>query len=318
MSAQDGGIKVSVFMLTYNHEASLSRALKSVFDQQHNFSFEVIIGDDRSTDGTRQIIADYQQKYPGVIKAILNRRNIGVSRNAINVFKACKGDYIAILDGDDYWTDTSKLKRQIDFLESNPDFVLSCHRYEKYLVEEERFDDDHAWPEFFVSNPDGFELNPSQFFTHWFTQPLTVVFRRVSLDIKEIDDYKNFKDVHLFFHLLNKGRGFVHGFFGAVYTIHSKGLWNGLTTYKKLRSDFIVLDELIKKNKNNKALQWAYADALIRLYNLSLSTYKYPGLSPEVIWIKYKKYLFERSSIGYLWKLIEEQNALIARMASAS
>jgi glycosyltransferase involved in cell wall biosynthesis len=178
------------------------------------------------------------------------------------VLENCSGEYIAMLDGDDRWDDPFKLKKQIEFLDNHQDYILSCHRYHKYLLDEQRFDEDYMWPDFFISNPNGFPLDSEKFYSHWFTQTLTVVFRRSALDIKEIKSYRHFKDVHLIYSLLKRGKGYVHSFFGAVYNIHHKGIWNGMSEYNKIKNDFHTLDEIIKKDGYVKHLSQIHFDKL--------------------------------------------------------
>ena len=117
-------------MVTYNHEKYISQAIESVLMQKTNFPFQLIIGEDCSTDGTRDIVKKYAEAYPDKIKTILNPHNIGPLRNAEQVFKACTGKYIAMLEGDDYWTDPYKLQKQVDFLEANPDHGLVHTKYD--------------------------------------------------------------------------------------------------------------------------------------------------------------------------------------------
>lgn len=119
---------VSVWMITYNHEKFLAEALDSVLMQKTNFPFEIVIGEDCSTDGTRAILKDYESKYPNIIKPIYQEKNVGAMRNAYEfALPQCKGKYIACLEGDDYWTDPLKLQKQIDFLESNSEFSACAH-----------------------------------------------------------------------------------------------------------------------------------------------------------------------------------------------
>ena len=115
---------VSVFMMAYNHEKYISEAIEGVLMQNTNFDFDIVIGEDCSTDNTRQIILDYQRKYPGKFKLLLHKENIGAMANQQAVFSACTGKYIAICEGDDYWTDPYKLQKQVDFLEDNNGFVI--------------------------------------------------------------------------------------------------------------------------------------------------------------------------------------------------
>jgi glycosyltransferase involved in cell wall biosynthesis len=114
-------------MVTYNHEKYIAQAIESVLMQQVNFTYELIIGEDCSTDRTREIVADYQKRYPHIIRALLHDTNQGISGNVALVGGAARGQYRAALDGDDYWTSPDKLQRQVDFLDSNPDFVLCFH-----------------------------------------------------------------------------------------------------------------------------------------------------------------------------------------------
>lgn len=117
------GIKVSVYMLTYNHKEYIGQAIESVLMQKTDYSYELVIGDDASTDGTQDILRDYQKKYPDIIKLILRNKNIGGLKNAVDVRRHCRGEYLAVLEGDDFWIDENKLQKQIDFLEGNKDYI---------------------------------------------------------------------------------------------------------------------------------------------------------------------------------------------------
>ncbi|MEN9919885.1 MAG: Spermidine N(1)-acetyltransferase [Bacteroidota bacterium] len=119
---------VSVFMLAYNHENFIKQAIEGIVTQKTNFSFELIIGEDCSTDNTRNLCIEYRNKYPEIIKLILPEKNLGAAANSVNVLNACKGKYIAFCEGDDYWTDPNKLQKQVDFMESNPDYSIIYHR----------------------------------------------------------------------------------------------------------------------------------------------------------------------------------------------
>lgn len=115
---------VSICMITYNHEKFISYALNSVLMQKVDFEYEIIIGEDCSTDDTRRIILEYYKKYPCKIKLILQKKNVGPVKNEYEVLSKCSGKYIAFLEGDDYWTDEYKLQKQIDFLETNSDYGM--------------------------------------------------------------------------------------------------------------------------------------------------------------------------------------------------
>lgn len=119
---------VSVATIAYNVEKWLPECIESVLMQQTNFKVELVIGEDCSTDSTRSIALAYQKKYPDIIRVLLPAKNQGLTPNSVATQNACRGKYIALLDGDDYWTDPMKLQRQIEFLEANPDYAGSGHQ----------------------------------------------------------------------------------------------------------------------------------------------------------------------------------------------
>lgn len=121
-------VKLSVMMITYNHERFIAQAIESVLAQRANFDYEIVIGEDLSTDNTRGIVVDFGRRYPGRIVPFLRRRNIGAMRNFTETIGACRGEYLAFLEGDDYWTSPDKLQKQVDFLDAHPDRAISCHR----------------------------------------------------------------------------------------------------------------------------------------------------------------------------------------------
>lgn len=120
-------MKVSVHMITYNHAPFIVQAIESVLMQQVNFAYELVIGEDCSTDGTRAIIEDYQRRHPDKIRLLLREHNVGAAQNDIEVYFACQGQYIAWLEGDDYWTAPDKLQKQVDFLDTHPEYVACFH-----------------------------------------------------------------------------------------------------------------------------------------------------------------------------------------------
>lgn len=121
-------IMVSVVCLTYNHEKYLRAALESVISQITNFSYEVIIGDDCSSDNSANIIREFEKKYPNIIKAVCREKNVGSSENERDLYSRTKGKYAILLETDDFWIDRKKLQKQVDFLESNPDYFEVAHR----------------------------------------------------------------------------------------------------------------------------------------------------------------------------------------------
>ncbi|MGY5850382.1 glycosyltransferase [Salegentibacter sp. F14] len=117
-------IYVSVFVLTYNQEEFIGQTIESILDQETNFKIQLVIGEDCSTDDTRRICEKYEIDYPELIKLLPSKKNHGLIKNFIRTYKECEGKYVAICDGDDYWTDPLKLQKQVDFLESNSDYSI--------------------------------------------------------------------------------------------------------------------------------------------------------------------------------------------------
>lgn len=115
---------VSVWMITYNHAAYVARAIASVLAQQTDFSFELVIGDDASTDTTAEICEELARAHPDIIRFERNQQNIGMQQNVLATLNRCAGTYVAMLEGDDEWTDPAKLAKQVRILRDDPGLVL--------------------------------------------------------------------------------------------------------------------------------------------------------------------------------------------------
>lgn len=120
-------MKISACIITYNHELFIEDCIKGALNQNIDFDYEIIIGEDCSTDNTFAICERYALEYPDKIKLFRGEKNLGLSGNWIESLKACSGDYIAICEGDDYWTDPNKLKLQLDALTKSNKYVFSFH-----------------------------------------------------------------------------------------------------------------------------------------------------------------------------------------------
>ena len=122
--------KLSVVLITYNHGKYIREALDGILMQKVSFPYEIVVGDDCSTDDTQAILKEYAEKNPDKFRLILREKNLG--RPTLNVYLTsmeCQGDYIAYLEGDDFWTDENKLQKQVDFLESHPDYSATTHSF---------------------------------------------------------------------------------------------------------------------------------------------------------------------------------------------
>lgn len=126
---------VSVRTSTYNHEKYIRQCIEGVLMQKTDFAFEYIIGEDCSTDSTREIVLEYAQKYPDIIRVVTADRNVGMKANGLRCIERCRGSYIAVCEGDDYWSDPYKLQKQVDFLRAHPECSICATECEMYLEE---------------------------------------------------------------------------------------------------------------------------------------------------------------------------------------
>lgn len=114
---------VSVILIAYNQRRYIRQAIESVLAQETSFSYELLIGDDASDDGTGGIVAEYAQAYPDRVRAFIRPENLGAARNAVLLLQQARGEFIASLEGDDYWIDPQKLEKQAAFLRESPGFI---------------------------------------------------------------------------------------------------------------------------------------------------------------------------------------------------
>ena len=133
---QTQNVLVSVCLVTYNQKRFIKDAVESALIQKTNFEYEIVIGDDCSTDGTQEICADYASKHPSKIKVLKREKNLGLLMNFVETIKECRGELIAYLEGDDYWLTDNKLQRQTEILLKDQDVSLVHTNWKNYLVED--------------------------------------------------------------------------------------------------------------------------------------------------------------------------------------
>ena len=249
----DTSKKVSVFMITYNHEKYIAEALDSILMQKTDFDFDIVIGEDCSTDATRRIVLEYSRKYPDKIKLLLHNVNVGFISNMMYVLEACTGKYVAMCEGDDYWTDPFKLQKQVDFLETNKEYVLATHGYRIVKYDSAPHTIDHS--EFIGNNnTDGFEFDKDFTLYHWVTQPVTALFRRSAFKV-DIRQYCYFRDVHLFYHILKNGKGYFQNFVGADYRLHSTGIDSTVEGIERRWLEYKIYRDLLNGSRNDDILR---------------------------------------------------------------
>lgn len=142
-------VMVSICCLTYNHAPYIRECLDGFLMQQVDFPIEIIIHDDASTDGTQDILREYQEKYPDLFHLILQTENqYSKGKNVVldYIYPQIKGKYVASCEGDDYWIDPHKLQKQVGFLEAHPDYSVCCHCIKLYIQNEGVFREQEMQP----------------------------------------------------------------------------------------------------------------------------------------------------------------------------
>lgn len=124
--------KLSILLVTYNHEKYIKAAIDSILMQKLDYDYEIVVADDCSSDNTLKIIEEYKMTYKDKFKILENEKNLGITKNYKRGFSACRGEYIAVLEGDDYWVNNKKLQKQIDFLTKHSECALVFNRFEVY------------------------------------------------------------------------------------------------------------------------------------------------------------------------------------------
>lgn len=121
-------IRVSICCITYKQEKYITQAINSFIMQKTTFPFEILIGEDCGGDGTLSILDRFKLHYPNLIRVITSEKNVGINANFLRIFNAARGDYIAICEGDDYWTNDNKIEYQFNEMKARPDIFFSFHK----------------------------------------------------------------------------------------------------------------------------------------------------------------------------------------------
>jgi glycosyltransferase involved in cell wall biosynthesis len=241
--------KVSVFVLTHDHVAWIGPALDSALEQEAPFPFEILVADDFSTDGTRSVVREYAQRHPQLIRTFLPDRNLGVAEIWLQAARRCRGEYIALLDGDDYWTSPEKLSRQAGLLDSHPEWTSCFHRATL-------FDDRGAFPPRQVTpdfDRDVFGLD--DVLRACFIPYLTVMFRRRALGRIPAWGF-SYLWYDWLFHIACARQGEI-GFLNAdlaAYRVHSGGNWSSRDRSFQLEEDLEVYKRLERELPARRSL----------------------------------------------------------------
>lgn len=213
--AKNISMKLSVFVVTYNQEEFIKRALDSVLMQKVSFNYEIIIGEDCSTDSTPRICDEYAAKYP-FIRVYHHKQNKGLVKNWEFVFNHCRGEYVAMLEGDDYWLSKNKLQKQVEWLDEHPDFVITSTNVR---VVSKRIEDINRW---FVHRREGV-VAPIEYLNPGIAQTSSVIIRNVTKDIT-YPHWMYVTDTYTFLWICNFGKAYHFEEEMSVYWRHEEGV----------------------------------------------------------------------------------------------
>jgi FkbM family methyltransferase len=245
-----------IIVVTYNHLRFIRHCLNGILMQRTNFSFEIYVYDDCSTDGTSDIIREYAKKYPNIIADIQPENYYSKDRGlqlkilALN-WKNHKCKYVAVTDGDDYWTDPYKLQIQVDFLEKNSDFSMCSGGW----IINDDFSGNQQVCMVNSGNSIGFEYDfyTAHGGTHYLIKNFTRIYRTSTIPEYETSaKYKYFRDVHLAYYVLTKGKGY---FFSRIFGIYNKyqgGIFGGLSPHEQREINYKVYEEIYRETQDEQ------------------------------------------------------------------
>ena len=250
-------VLVSVLVQTYNHEKFITNCLNSILAQKTNFNFEIILGEDCSKDNTRDICIKYAKKHPDKIRLFLHQQEnkiiikdiITGNFNAFYNFFNARGKYIAFCEGDDLWKDENKIQKQVDFLQTNSEYILSYHSYLNHFEKSSSNETKYFQPKANISQTDLLLLKEHPLL-------LTICFRNKLKQIpREFVEVINL-DSFLLSILGEFGKGYFHHEINpALSRKHSGGIWSSKIRINQLEIKLNTIKnlEIYYKNRNKQA-----------------------------------------------------------------
>ena len=274
---------VSICCITFNQSLYIEKCLEGFDLQLCDFNFEVLIFDDASTDDNQQRILKHTQgkKNYGLFLQKENQWNKNKFGFIDFLFPAAKGKYIALCEGDDYWTDPYKLQKQVDFLEANPMFSICWTKF--HTLSEVNSTTVLEAPDWIDSVPSdmNFYIDLNNIFTPYCTYTLTCLFRRDSLNLNLFRGLKFAKDNTLYTLCLTQGKGILLNFYGAVYRLHEGGIYSSASVFNQKYFSYLNIKEIIDflpecNNKNFTTIRnYLLVDSIIFLSRKKIFKYYY-------------------------------------------
>lgn len=301
-------MKITIIVLTYNHGKFIEKALSSILEQETQYNFEVLIGDDFSPDNTAKKLKKYAKNYSDKIRLILRKENIGVRENFLDLLSKSTGEYIALLEGDDYWEDKNKLEKMILFLEKNKEYIGAFHNI-NVIDSENNYKIKHAYHQ----SKDFVDIKSlEQHYDGKVMMTLSMVFRNVFLNKENLRKYENMIagvkyvcDYSLKSFLLSLGQfKYFEDIFGAYRHIDNSGTsWSAQAQIVKNEDFYIIYERNIQmfgqRAKNKLSLEYLKLFIKLNLFYLRnkqfnknlkiIKTFRYSILLDKNIYYKVLK-----------------------------
>ncbi len=289
---------VAIKCTVYNHEPYLRDCLDGFVMQQTDFPFVAVVHDDASTDHSADIIREYAEKYPDIIRPIYeteNQYSRGTLSQIMNdAVDATGAKYIALCEGDDYWTDPKKLQKQVDFLETHSEYDMVCGRYVKYWQSLGKYETDDHFSFLFPNNESVSDFTIDAF--PWIPQILTVVYRRSLNDMLSHTFYKNLKfkyDVPFCYAVMRFSKICILNRNVGVYRKHDGGIYSGLTGCDSVKiamdtywdiyqyDKMEIIQQLLQISIKNYGYQYIKYSKELSIKEIFRTYEKYKELSPQ-------------------------------------
>lgn len=305
-------IKLSILITTYNLEKYIDFTLKNVFEQYIPFNYEVLIGDDGSTDETLNIIKKWINKYPNIIRLYEMPRNhnkkyipsFRMSRNRLNLIENSRGEYFICLDGDDFYIDDHKLYKQVMIMDrpENEDCIICSHRMKIYYESNDLYEE---------MNPNinkSFKCDFKYYWSHFYFHLNANLCRNIFLYNKYDQKFMNFFDDNMqTFYMLNSGKVFFLNEDMRAYRVTERGFNTESECYRNL-VELIIYDSTLKMNKKMRFS--SYIRFLKPFYYTLKKTKEINQESNERI----KKWIFESNSSTAIKAINYREMSLINKM----
>lgn len=261
-------VLVSVVMITYGHEKYIRQAIEGVLMQQGDFDLELVIANDCSPDNTDAVVQDVLSHHSNAhwIRYVRHEKNIGMMPNFIFALQQAKGNYIALCEGDDFWTDPLKLQKQVDFLEENEEYGFCFTRFQSYFQNKGIFKADQNG-RYFPEKEKYIDFDFETFGKGWHIGTQTILFKTKLFNNANFSKYKTSRDIYLFTELLLQQKGACLSDFCAVYRIQDGGVYNSLSQLEVAKTGKNCYQELSKKNKEIAPLRSKYKSFFNRYIN---------------------------------------------------